>query len=141
MASLVYSLEGEPERRVELGARTLVGRHPGCQIQLLDTLISKEHFEIEARNESYWIRDLTTLNGTYVNGVRLRSERRLEHLDEIRAVRVQLLFVDPDAAVRRSPTGNPYRKAAHVSEDRVQARPLAPVHRPGDAGRDPHAHA
>src|SRR5262245_39994532 len=106
MARLVYSVAGGPECTHELGARTLIGRHPSCDVQLLDKLVSKEHFQIESRADGYWIRDLDTTNGTYVNGVRLRSELRLNHLDEIGAAQVQLLFSDPDAAMRRSPSSN-----------------------------------
>lgn len=123
---LVYSVGGDRERTFELGPRTLVGRHPGCQVQLLDTLVSKEHCEIFVHENAYWIRDLSTTNGTWVNGVRLLAERRLSHLDEISAARVRLLFLDPEGAMRRSPTGNPYRKAAPVSDRSAPpARPEA----------------
>lgn len=122
MATLVYSAPGQEDRLFELGTRTLVGRHPACNVQLLDTQVSKEHCEILHRDRSYFIRDLGTTNGTWVNGVRLLAERRLEHLDEISAARVRLLFLDPEAALRRSPTGNPYRKAAAVSDEKPAAR-------------------
>ncbi|MBK8999063.1 MAG: FHA domain-containing protein [Myxococcales bacterium] len=123
MAMLVYSAPGEQDRQFELGARTVIGRHPGCQVQILDGLVSKEHCEIVARDRSHWIRDLGTTNGTWVNGVRLLTERRLEHLDEISAARARLLFLDPGAALRRSPTGDPYRKAARAPSEQPPPRP------------------
>jgi hypothetical protein len=112
MARLVYTSVDKQERVFELGEHTTVGRHPSCQLQVLDRQVSKAHFEIWERDRSYWIRDLATLNGTWVNRVRLITERRLEHLDEIQAAYVRFLFLDADAPLRRSPTGNPYRKAA-----------------------------
>jgi len=123
MARLVYMGQGNEERVFELGEHTTVGRHPSCQLQVLDRAISKAHFEIWERDRSFWIRDLGTLNGTWVNRVRLLKDRRLEHLDEIQAAYVRFLFLDADAPLRRSPTGNPYRKKAAVvpSEPRLEA--------------------
>lgn len=109
VAKLFCSLPGGADYEVELGARTLIGRHPGCDVQLLDEMVSKEHCEIVLRDGNRFIRDLGTTNGTRVNGVRLAGERRLDHLDEIGAGRMRLLFLDPEAALRRSSPGGPYR--------------------------------
>jgi len=122
MASLVFIGPKKQEHVFELGEHTTVGRHPSCQLQVLDRAISKAHFEIWERDRSYWIRDLGTLNGTWVNQVRLIRERRLEHLDEIQAAYVRFLVLDPEAALKRSPTGNPYRKAAIVQGGELQAK-------------------
>lgn len=126
MARLVYSAGKPGERIFELGEITLIGRHPGCQVQLLDNLVSKEHALIERRGGEHWIRDLGAMNGTGVNGVRLVSERRLEHLDEVQVVQNRLLFLDPESVLRRSPTGNPYRKAAQVVPDQLDAKQVEP---------------
>jgi len=121
LARLVYKGNGGKERSFELGGSTKVGGHPVCQLQLLDERVSKQHFEINAFENSYWIRDLGSINGTLVNGVRISADRRLDHLDEIRILDIRLLFLDADSALRRSPTGNPYRKAANVVTDALDA--------------------
>ena len=127
VALLVYSAPGQPERQFELGPRTTVGRHPACDIQILDSQVSKGHFEILARDGNHYIRDLGTTNGTWVNGVRLLGDRRLDHLDEISAARVRFLFLDPEGALRRSPTGGPYRRAAPGPPPPAPAPAAAPA--------------
>jgi adenylate cyclase len=73
----------EGQQVVELSAHNSLGRHPGNTIQLLDRIVSKEHCIIELRGEIFVLRDLGSLNGTYVNNERVIGERALRHNDEI----------------------------------------------------------
>ncbi len=68
---------------MELRPHNSLGRHPGNTIQLLDRIVSKEHCIIELRGEQFVLRDLGSLNGTFVNGDRVIGERLLRHGDEI----------------------------------------------------------
>ncbi len=52
-------------------------------IQLHDGGISRNHAEVERRENEYLIRDLGSTNGTMVNGVRLQGERVLNEGDKI----------------------------------------------------------
>jgi adenylate cyclase len=45
--------------------------------------VSKEHCIVEVRDGRFVLRDLGSLNGTYVNGERVRGEMPLKHGDEI----------------------------------------------------------
>ena len=67
----------------ELSQRNTLGRHPSNSIQVLDKIVSKEHCVVEQRGEHFVLRDLGSLNGTYVNGERVMGERGLRHGDEI----------------------------------------------------------
>lgn len=78
---LVITPEGQ--RTVELGATNSLGRHPGNTVQLLDRIVSKEHCIIEQRTDGFWLRDLGSLNGTYINNERVQGEQALKHADEI----------------------------------------------------------
>jgi len=60
-----------------------MGRHPSNTIQLLDKIVSKEHCVIERRGPVFWLKDLGSLNGTYVNGERVQGERELKHGDDM----------------------------------------------------------
>lgn len=73
----------EGQQVVELRAHNSLGRHPSNSIQLLDKIVSKEHCIVEQRGDRFWLRDLGSLNGTYVNGERVQGERLLEHSDDI----------------------------------------------------------
>lgn len=79
----LFLVTPEGESVAELGSFNSLGRHPNNTIQLLDKVVSKEHCVIERRGKEYIVRDLGSLNGTYVNGERVASERLLRPGDEI----------------------------------------------------------
>ncbi|HVR19044.1 MAG TPA: adenylate/guanylate cyclase domain-containing protein [Polyangiaceae bacterium] len=78
---LLVSPEGQ--QVVELRDFNSLGRHPSNTIQLLDKIVSKEHCVIERRATNYVLRDLGSLNGTYINGERVNGERELKHGDDL----------------------------------------------------------
>ncbi len=71
------------EQTVELRAHNTLGRHPDNSIQLLDKIVSKEHCVIELRGNDFILRDLGSLNGTFVNGERVQGEIVLHHGAEL----------------------------------------------------------
>jgi adenylate cyclase len=73
----------EGHQVVELRAFNTLGRHPSNTIQLLDKIVSKEHCIVEKRGNDYVLRDLGSLNGTYINGERVVGEQGLKHGDDI----------------------------------------------------------
>ena len=54
-------------------ARTLIGRAPDCDVFLDDVTVSRRHAEILHSDERFTIRDLGSLNGTFVNRRRVES--------------------------------------------------------------------
>jgi hypothetical protein len=73
--------------------RTCLGRHPDSEISLEDITVSRRHAEIEREAEGYVIRDVGSLNGTYVNQRRVdRSE--LRHGDEVQIGKFRLVFFE-----------------------------------------------
>src|SRR5262245_35989387 len=82
MARLILST-AEGQQAIELRPVNSLGRHPNNSIQLLDKIVSKEHCIIELRGDHFVLRDLGSLNGTFVNNERVRGESPLKHGDEI----------------------------------------------------------
>lgn len=72
--------------------RTVIGRHPDCEIFLHDVTVSRRHSEVRRSGNAFTVHDLGSLNGTYVNGERV-DERRLESGDEVQVGRFKLLFL------------------------------------------------
>ena len=82
MAKLVEISRNPPAEYV-LGDLVTIGRHPGNTIQILDRIVSKEHAQIFRSKDGRWVlRDLGSLNGTFVRGERIR-EHVLQDGDEI----------------------------------------------------------
>jgi hypothetical protein len=71
---------------------TTIGRHPDSDIFLDDITVSRRHVAIEKQGKGYHLRDVGSLNGTYVNRERV-DEADLHHGDEIQIGKYRLSFV------------------------------------------------
>ncbi|MCU0682283.1 MAG: FHA domain-containing protein [Polyangiaceae bacterium] len=96
MARLIL-VTAEGQQVVELRPVNSLGRHPNNSIQLLDKIVSKEHCAIEQRGEAFVLRDAGSLNGTYINGERVKGEQLLRHGDEIMLGSTRARFDDGSA--------------------------------------------
>ena len=56
-------------------ARVTIGRGSGADLQLLDTNVSRMHCELVLNDDAWEVRDLNSVNGTWVNGKNLRQGR------------------------------------------------------------------
>src|SRR5688572_18488678 len=61
-------LEGTGPPRVDLGTgETLLGRDPGCHVRIPDTAISHRHARVYHSDGEWFVEDLGSTNGTYLN--------------------------------------------------------------------------
>ena len=58
-----------------------VGRRPGCSMQLNFKTISGQHANLYLYNGDLWVADLSSTNGTYVNGHRISEPTQLSDAD------------------------------------------------------------
>ncbi len=61
----------------------IAGRGATCQLRLEDHGVSRQHASFHWRLDGLWIRDLGSLNGTFVNGQRVIGERLLTPADRV----------------------------------------------------------
>jgi FHA domain/zinc-ribbon domain len=73
-------------------AKTLIGRSPECDVFLDDVTVSRRHAELVREGDTFSIRDLGSLNGTYVNRRRIESAV-LENDDEVQIGKYRLTFL------------------------------------------------
>jgi len=64
--------------------RTLIGRESSCDIMLDDNAVSRNHAAIDLNDSSYFVTDLGSRNGTFVDDKPLRDRRRLKGGELIR---------------------------------------------------------
>ncbi|MBX3272597.1 MAG: FHA domain-containing protein [Sandaracinaceae bacterium] len=95
-------------QEVRLLPHNTLGRHPNNTVQVLDRIVSKEHCHVDLIDGGrYILRDLGSLNGTYVNGERV-SERILKAGDEIMLGSTRILFdADQTPVVQRPVASQP----------------------------------
>lgn len=61
-----------------------IGRKDDNSIVLNEQHVSGKHARIIVRNDSLFIEDLNSTNGTYLNGTKINSKTRLSNKDEIK---------------------------------------------------------
>ncbi len=71
---------------------TRVGRHPDSDIFLDDITVSRRHAEFVRQGRGYVVRDVGSLNGTYLNRERL-EESPLSNGDEVQIGKFKLVFL------------------------------------------------
>ncbi|MBU5257033.1 FHA domain-containing protein [Tissierella praeacuta] len=71
-----------------------LGRHGDNTIVVKDPFVSKRHFQIIEDEGDYYLEDLNSANGTYLNGDRIFDVVRLNDGDIIRVGQIEFLFVD-----------------------------------------------
>ncbi len=106
MARLILAT-AEGQQAIDLRPANSLGRHPNNTIQLLDKIVSKEHCILEQREGHFVLRDLGSLNGTYVNGERVRGEILLKHGDDIALGSTRARYDDGSGAALPPPPVGP----------------------------------
>jgi sigma-B regulation protein RsbU (phosphoserine phosphatase) len=94
-----------PELRIAEGPHTgdvfhlnresaVLGRDPECDIVFYSGSVSRQHAKILRIDEGFFIEDLQSRNGTYVNNNRIRQREQLSDQDRITLCDVVLVYND-----------------------------------------------
>ena len=99
MATLVL-LQGGQAIPYELGDdEAVLGRHPDCEIQLESNMVSRRHARVAAEGGQFFVEDLGSGNGTFVNGKQITERTALRHGDRLKLGPILLRFEHEQAAV------------------------------------------
>jgi pSer/pThr/pTyr-binding forkhead associated (FHA) protein len=89
------------------GRRMTIGRAVENDITISDPEASAVHAALEQLPRAWSVRDLSSRNGTFVNGERVLTERPLRRGDEIRIGRSRLVYRPESSSVSVDPTATP----------------------------------
>ncbi|MBZ5537161.1 MAG: FHA domain-containing protein [Acidobacteriia bacterium] len=93
MPPRIVITEATREQTVELlSPSTVLGREPGCDIQLLDLKLSRRHARLEVSPQGVKLSDLGSRNGTFLNGRQI-TEAWLNHGDTFQIGHVRITFL------------------------------------------------
>ncbi|HSE31391.1 MAG TPA: sigma 54-interacting transcriptional regulator [Pyrinomonadaceae bacterium] len=90
---------------------TVIGRETSATLCIAESAVSRRHSQLEKSGNDYVIKDLDSLNGTFVNDVPVKS-RVLQHGDRIRIGESQFLFLMFE--------GDESSKSSHIELDEAQ---------------------
>jgi hypothetical protein len=109
------------------GNITTIGRHPGCDIWLLDKTVSHMHAKIHRFGAEFTIRDEGSLNGINRRNIRI-EDSVLRSYDELRIGRLRFLFVQGGENMEgfRSPRYDPARRSLiqDITEKTAEIEPF-----------------
>lgn len=90
--AILYAVQGlAPGTQFVIeGDQAVLGRHPDCQVVLDVAAVSRHHARVVRENERYFIEDLGSRNGTFVNGRHIKE--RIPLLDGDRVLICDITF-------------------------------------------------
>lgn len=74
-----------------------IGRHPSCEWMLVDETVSSRHARMSYHHDQWWLEDLDSRNGTFLNGAQLSEPVVLTGHDLVRCGQVSFNVVFDDA--------------------------------------------
>ena len=85
-ASLVVARGGglQAGERFDLFGGLSIGRSADADVRIEDRYASGIHARLYSRGANYYVEDMNSTNGTFLNGSRLDGEAELNDLDELR---------------------------------------------------------
>jgi phosphoserine phosphatase RsbU/P len=102
--------------------RTTIGRSARNDLCVEDPFASRLHAEVRRRGDGYWLSDLGSANGTYLNGARLTAPVMLQEKDAVRIGETEIVFTErPGTAPMRGQT------SVLVSDSFAQPAPEATI--------------
>jgi hypothetical protein len=81
---------GRKGETVPLNGPIQIGRAEACQIQVDDTYVSSFHARVYSRDGAWYVEDLGSTNGTYLNQRRVTSPAELRAGDRLRVGKTTL---------------------------------------------------
>ena len=81
----------------------IIGRAIECDVVIASKSVSREHTRIRRDGRRWFVDDLGSTNGTYLNGERVIGSLTLRDGDIVKVGDVTFVFHDPDTTTRESP--------------------------------------
>jgi FHA domain len=72
-----------PGEQIDLFGGVTIGRSEEADVRINDRFSSGIHCRVHTRGNAYFVEDMDSTNGTYVNGGELRGEAPLHDMDEV----------------------------------------------------------
>lgn len=107
MAKLVLLHEGKAVPFEIKGDETIIGRLPECDVQLNTNTVSRKHAKVTREGGQYFVEDLGSGNGTFVNGQQIKERVAISNQDRVKLGPMLLRFENEAAAVARPATPAP----------------------------------
>jgi len=83
--------------------RATIGRAIECDVVIASKSVSREHTRLRKEGRRWFVEDLGSTNGTYLNGERVSGSLALLDGDILKVGDISFVFHDPDTTTRENP--------------------------------------
>lgn len=83
MSKLILLQDGQATP-FELNGEMVIGRLPECEIQLPSNMVSRKHAKVYAQGDDFFVEDMGSGNGTFVNGQKINGPHKLKPNDRLK---------------------------------------------------------
>ena len=129
MAILTSTDQAVQKKRCPLGKDpVIVGRHPDCDIHIDDASVSRHHAQVTFEGGQYFLHDLNSRNGTFLNGITRQRVIQLLREAGVEVVERRITYDDLTEADELFATGN-YSKVVPCTQLDGRALPRGPMFR------------
>jgi len=124
MAKIVVLFKNKRLKEVAIGPQGIkIGRGEENDIQIDNAAVSRCHAEIYRQGYPFYIEDMKSTNGTYVNGSFVNWKGALKHNDKITIGKHTLVFVEePKDALDKKPKRDADETLCLTPEDLARLR-------------------
>lgn len=104
----------EKGQEIVLEDFNLIGRSPDAGIRLVDGGVSRQHATIRRDGALFWVSDLGSANGSFVNDVAVTTARALRHGDRVQFGTSVFIFDNQEEERPPSESGNVSTQSLHT---------------------------
>lgn len=102
--TLIVQRQDQPDQELRWEQPVLtIGRDPANDLVIDHKLASRRHARFEQDEAGFYIHDLDSTNGTYLNGQRITGAQLLRNNDEVWVADTVVIFRDPEATMKGTP--------------------------------------
>jgi hypothetical protein len=87
---LTAALENHPLSHQYDKPEVILGREPGCDFLINDKTVSSRHARFSYHHQQWWLEDLASTNGTFINDEAITAPVVITHGDEVRLGHIEL---------------------------------------------------
>ncbi len=116
--TLIVQRQDQPDQEFRWEQPALmIGRDPANDLVIDHKLASRRHARFEQDESGFYIRDLDSTNGTYLNGQRINGAQLLRNNDEVWVADTVMIFRDPEATMKGTPPPVVRRRVLEPEEE------------------------
>lgn len=108
-----------------------IGRGPQCDVRIRDDSVSTNHATLLRKGAAWFVVDLRSANGTFVNGLRIAGERELTLGSHLKLGTIEMVFRSLESAVEAPIVSRtrswltellrPFRGGSRVTQDQLES--------------------